>query len=95
MEFGEKIRALRLTKGITLRKFAIDCEMSATYVSKIERGQFPPPSAETISKMASALGLDVDITALEAEKIPNWIKDVLYSKPEESVNALKGIKNEK
>lgn len=91
MEFGEKIRELREAKGITLRKFAIDCGVSATYQSKIERGDFKPPSAEVISRMASVLGLDSDVTALEAGKIPTWIKGVLYFKPEESVRALKKL----
>jgi len=92
MEFGTKIRELREAKGISLRKFAIDCGVSATYQSKIERGDFKPPSAEVISRMAGVLGLNIDVTALEAGKIPEWIKEVLYSKPEESVEVLRGLK---
>ena len=37
--FGDLLRATRVAKGYTLRKFAGMAEMSPTYLSQIEQGK--------------------------------------------------------
>lgn len=36
--FGEQLRKLRLTKGISMRKLAAEADMEYSQLSKIERG---------------------------------------------------------
>jgi transcriptional regulator with XRE-family HTH domain len=60
MEFGVKLRELRKTKGYGLREFATLIELSASYLSNIERGVVSPPSAEVVEKIAKALDGDLD-----------------------------------
>ncbi len=58
--FGQTIRAWREEKQIGLRKFADQVGMSPTYLSKIERDDFPPPGEEKIQAIAKALERDAD-----------------------------------
>jgi transcriptional regulator with XRE-family HTH domain len=63
LKFGKRIRELREARkrtdpAFSLRRFASALEVSATFISKMETGQFDPPSAETIKKMADLLGAD-------------------------------------
>ena len=53
VNFGEKIRILREAKGISQRQLAMQLDITPTYMSKIERGEFQPPSEEVIKKWLS------------------------------------------
>jgi transcriptional regulator with XRE-family HTH domain len=44
--FGEFVRRRRAAKEIGLRELARKTGMSATYLSKIERGELPPPAED-------------------------------------------------
>ena len=54
--FGGTVRRLREARKIGLRKFAQRVGMSPTYLSKVERDEFNPPSEEKIKAIAKALG---------------------------------------
>jgi len=63
LQFGQRIRELREARKrsdptFSLRQFAQALKLSATFISKMETGQFDPPSAENIKKMAELLGAD-------------------------------------
>jgi len=60
MNFGEKMKTLRVEKGISLRKLAEAIDVSAPYLSDVERGQRNPLSAEHLYKVANVLGLNED-----------------------------------
>jgi transcriptional regulator with XRE-family HTH domain len=60
MEFGYKLRELRNAKGIGLRDFAKLIDKSPSYLSNIERGVVPPPTAEVIILIADALDGDTE-----------------------------------
>jgi transcriptional regulator with XRE-family HTH domain len=60
MEFGYKMRLLRNEKGLGLREFAKLIDMSASYLSNIERGSVPPPTADKVKIIADALDGDVE-----------------------------------
>ncbi len=79
MAFGKDLREMRLTRGYKLRQFAKLCGISPTYLSKIEREEFVPPSIEVITKMANLLNIDADVTCLRAGKVPTWIKELFMS----------------
>ena len=64
--FGSRIRELREAKlqedprRFTLRQFAVAVGISPTFLSKVERGEFDPPAADKIIKMAELLGVNAD-----------------------------------
>lgn len=77
MEFGEQLRELRLQQGLNQRKLAKKVGIDFTYLSKIETGKMPPPSQETIRKLAEALDVDEDELLVLAGRVPDDIKDVV------------------
>lgn len=85
MQFGEKIRELRLARNLTLRELAAKLDVNFTYVSKIENqklsfGEYP--SEELIRKIAKALGGDSDELLILADKIPKQIKKRVKERPD-------------
>ena len=91
MAFGANLRKLREATGITLNSFAARCDISGTYLSKIEREAFPPPSAKTIQRIADNLGIDGDIMALEAGRIPEWMRTLLITEGIACAEAMRHI----
>ena len=39
IEFGKKLRKLRLLKGFTIKSLALKCHTDSSYIGKIERGE--------------------------------------------------------
>ncbi len=60
MNFGSRIRQLRIAKGVSLRDFAEMIGINFTYLSKIENGKVEPPSEDKIRMIAQELGEDVE-----------------------------------
>lgn len=58
MEFGYRMRQLRKEKGYGLRELARVIKKSPSYLSNIERGAVPPPSAEIVCRIAEVLDGD-------------------------------------
>jgi len=54
-QFGRIVRSLREKHGIGLRELAKAIKISPTYLSKIERGDFPPPKSDVILKIAEKI----------------------------------------
>lgn len=57
MNFGEKLKSIRVEKDISLRKLAEKLGVSAPYLSDVERGQRKPLSGEYIDRVAEVLNL--------------------------------------
>lgn len=70
MTFGERLHELRKHRRITQRDLAAQTGIDYTYISKIETGNTPPPSAATIHRMAEVLDTDEDELMVLAGKIP-------------------------
>ena len=61
--FGELLRATRVAKGYSLRKFAELVDVSPTYLSQVEQGKVERPATEgRVRAMAGALGQDAEPT---------------------------------
>jgi transcriptional regulator with XRE-family HTH domain len=56
--FGERIRSLRRQKKLKQREVAERLPMSAGNLSRIETGDYGPPSDEIIEQLAKVLGAD-------------------------------------
>jgi transcriptional regulator with XRE-family HTH domain len=58
--FGEKIRALRKEKKLTLDQLAEKAQSSKSYIWELENKNPPRPSADKIAKIAEVLGTTAD-----------------------------------
>ena len=63
--FGEKVRALRARRGLTLKRMAQDLDVSAAYLSALEHGRRGRPGAGLIMQICGCLDLIWD----EAEEL--------------------------
>jgi transcriptional regulator with XRE-family HTH domain len=85
MSFGEKVRELRLAKGLTLRDLAAKVGVGFTYLSKIENHKLEEghgPSEKLIHKLAAELDASEDELLLLAEKVPEPIRKRVCQRPE-------------
>ncbi len=75
---GNKIRDLRLKKGITQQQLATSTGVDNSYISKIEKDRLPyPPSAETLRLIAKALETDALELFSLAERNPPELEGLL------------------
>jgi len=56
--FGERVRAMRVARGLSQEKFAHGCGLDRTYISGIERGR-RNPSLRNVHRIAKELGVSV------------------------------------
>ncbi|HEY0833498.1 MAG TPA: helix-turn-helix domain-containing protein [Azospirillum sp.] len=63
--FGEKVRALRETRGVTLKQMATDLHISSAYLSALEHGKRGQPSAQLVRQICGYFGIIWD----EAEEL--------------------------
>src|ERR1700704_2120431 len=85
MRFGEQIRELRKTKGLSQRALGDLVGVSFTYISKVENEKLDfgdYPSEDLIRKLAKALETDEGELFLLAEKIPEDIRKRVMERPD-------------
>ena len=56
-KFGALVRREREAKEIGLREMAKMIGVSPTYLSKVERDEFPPPAEDKVKAIAEIIGL--------------------------------------
>jgi transcriptional regulator with XRE-family HTH domain len=81
MPFGETVRTQRLAKNISLRKFAKMIDVSAPYLSHIERGIFPAPGKRVVRAIAEILAIDPDLLLADAGTVSDDLLDIIKSDP--------------
>ncbi len=87
--FGERIKALRLAQGITLRALAERIGLDPSSLSRLENGRrTDPPSEVTIRRLAAELGTDPEELILLADRLPADFAADLLARPQEQVIAL-------
>ncbi|HUW35543.1 MAG TPA: helix-turn-helix transcriptional regulator [Planctomycetota bacterium] len=96
-KFGKLIRRLREDRKKTdskysLRQFAEAVGLSATFVSKMETGEYAPPSPEKIKNMAEVLGTDPDELLALAGKIDPELGEIILEKPKSLPNLLRAVR---
>ena len=86
MTLGDVIREFRALNGITMEEFSNMSGLSKSYISMLEnnkdpRGKAITPSLETIEKVASAIGVDLDdlVNQIEQDVVVNSKKPTLTS----------------
>ena len=98
MKFGKLIRKSRLQaqagdRSYSLRKTAERIGIQPSYLSKIERGELPPPGEEVICKLSKDLGLDADVMLAMAGKVSSELLDVIRKRPELFAQLLRELKS--
>ena len=92
--FGDLLRATRVAKGFSLRKFAQMAEMSPTYLSQIEQGKIErPPTADRVEKMAELLGQNIDEWIALAGRVSKEMEEIIHSQPEGMPRLLRAAKH--
>jgi len=93
-EFGDFIRKQRLALNppVTLRGFAEKVDISPTYLSKIERGDFDPPAEDTIRRIAKELKCNEDELLALAGKISSENLAIITKRPVEMAQFLRASK---
>lgn len=87
--FGQRVRELRTASGQTLRAFANRSQIDPSYLSKIERAEFAPPSNEKIVQLAQALGESPDALLAVAGRLAPDLPPIIFSHPEQFAELLR------
>ncbi len=90
--FGQRIRQLRMTQQITLREFARRLDVSPTYISQIEQGNFKPPAEHVVVEMARILRLDADELLALAGRVADDLAPIIRDKPRALAAFLRSAK---
>ena len=92
MEFGYKMRMLRKAKDYKLRPFDTKIGKRPSYMSNIERGVVPPPSAEVVKQIAIELDADVNELLQLANRFDNESIEKIRENAGKLESAEKAIK---
>ncbi len=84
--FGKTIRHrrehLRLKdRRFSVRQTALRIGIEPAYLSKIERGDVPPPSEATAVRLARELGEDPDVLLAMAGKVSSDLQEIIRKRP--------------
>jgi transcriptional regulator with XRE-family HTH domain len=88
-KFGAFIRARREAKDIGLREMARMIGVSPTYVSRVERDEYPPPAEDKVRLIAGVIGCDVDDLLARAGKVSSDLSDIIMRHPVEVAALLR------
>lgn len=96
--FGDRIRQLREAKKqsdprFSLRRFAEAVDLSPTFLSKMELGDFDPPKPDKIKKMAELLGVDADELLALAGKVDPALSEIIKEQPKAMADFLRTAKD--
>ena len=92
MTFGEQLRRWRIDKKLNQRDFADQVGIDFTYLSKIERDEFPPPAEDRVKAIAKILGCDADDLLARAGRVSTDISDIIKRHPVELAALLRTTK---
>ena len=77
--FGTALRTIRRERKVSQRSLAEAIGVDFSYISKIENDRLPPPSGETIVRMAEALSTSPEELLAQTGKMPESLKTSLTS----------------
>ena len=99
LDFGETLRASRMAQAeadptFSLRQVAGRVGIEPSYLSKIERGEEPPPGEQTVRRLAEELGENPDVLLALAGKVSSDLLEIIRERPTvvaELLRALRGL----
>lgn len=89
MEIGNKIRRIRLQRGLTQEELADRCELSKGFISLLER-DLTSPSLDTLADILESLGTDLPtfFAKHDAEKIVFGEDDIFVKEDDEQLRGV-------
>jgi HTH-type transcriptional regulator, competence development regulator len=90
--FGALVRREREAKEIGLREMAKKIGVSPTYLSKVERDEFPPPAEDKVRKIAEIIGYDPDELLALAGRVASELTDIIRQRPREMADFLRAAR---
>lgn len=72
--FGDALREQRRIAGISQRELAERIGLDFSYISKVENGRLPPPSADTIVAICTVFGINAETLLALTGKIPSEVQ---------------------
>jgi transcriptional regulator with XRE-family HTH domain len=93
-KFGAFIRRKReaMEPRVGLREMARMIGVSPTYLSKVERDEFPPPAEDKVRKIAEIIECDADDLLARAGRVSTDISDIIKRHPVELTALLRTTK---
>ena len=98
-DFGTFVRdrreALRANdRAYSVRQVAVRVGIEPSYLSKIERGQQPPPGEVTIIAIANEIGEDPDVLLALAGKVSTDLREAILKRPKLFAELIRELKNQ-
>ena len=96
--FGDYIREKREKQkkkdsSFSLRQVAYRIGVEPSYLSKVERGNQPPPSEEKIKALAEELNENPDVLLAMAGKVSTDLQKIIKQRPELFSQLIKELKD--
>ncbi|WP_027875041.1 helix-turn-helix domain-containing protein [Spongiibacter marinus] len=96
--FGDYVRDTRerlksKDRSFSLRQVAQRVGIQPTYLSKLERGELPPPSEETAKRIAVDLGLDADVLLAMSGKVSSELRAIICQRPQLFSKLIRQLKD--
>lgn len=97
--FGGHVREVRerilgRNRAFSVRQVAGRVGIEPSYLSKIERGEEPPPSEKTIRAIAWELNEDVDVLLALAGKVSGDLQTIIRRRPKLFAELIRTLKNQ-
>ncbi len=83
--FAETLRRLRLDhpERLSIREVSRRAGIDVSYLSRMEKGEVPPPREEIILRLAQVLGADPDSLLEPADMIPPDVREIIRDRYQE------------
>lgn len=88
MEFGKKLRELRLGAGASIKKLAPELGVTYTYLSKLENNE-ARPSEEFVERVSRYFDYNSSELLLASGRVPPDILEILRTHPQDAVIFLR------
>ncbi len=97
-DFGSYLRKRREEhragdSKFSVRQLAGRVGIEPSYLSKIERGQQPPPSEKTIAALANELNEDPDVLLALAGKVSGELQSIIRRRPKLFADLIRQLKD--
>lgn len=97
--FGDYVRKQREKKrennpAFSVRQLAARVGVQPSYLSKIERGDEPPPGEQTIVSLARELGEDPDILLALGGKVSTELQAIIRKRPKLFADLIRELRDQ-
>ncbi|MDH3292431.1 MAG: helix-turn-helix domain-containing protein [Gemmatimonadota bacterium] len=90
-ERRERLKASDAT--FSVRQLAVRIGVEPSFLSKVERGETPPPSEEKVKALAIELGEDPDVLLALAGKVSSDLQEAIRKRPELFAAVIRELKD--